>query len=209
MARTMQHWNGNQVCVIDTETTGLDSHWHEVIQICILPLDSSFMPRTDVVPFYVNLKPTNPERADPAALKINGLKLSEIAISGHDKEKAKDLLEAWVRTLRLPTTKWGTYKKIIPLGQNYGFDKGFIQAWLGVDEYDQIFDYHHRDTMSTALYLNDRAGMHGDRVPFPKVDLGYLCSQLKISRERGHDSLQDCIVTAKVYRQMVAQGLLG
>jgi len=209
MSKTMEHWNGNQVCVVDTETTGLDPHWHEIIQICILPLDSNFVPRTDIVPFYVNLKPANPERADPAALKANKIRLSEIAISGHDKEKAKDLLATWIQKLGLSTTKWGTSKRIIPLGQNYPFDKGFIQAWLGIEEYDQIFDHRHRDTMTVGLYLNDRAGMHGESVPFPKVNLKYLCSQLKISHEHGHDSLQDCIVTAKAYRQMVAQGLLG
>ncbi len=209
MAKSMQHWNGNQVCVMDVETTGLDPNWHEMIQICILPLDSDLKPRQDVAPFYINLKPDNPERADPKALKINGLKLAEIAVSGYDREKARDLLEAWVAQLKLPATKWGTSKKIIPLGQNYPFDRSFIQAWLGNEEYNQYFDYHNRDTMCAALYLNDRAAMHGESVPFPKVNLKYLASQLKIQHDRGHDSLQDCVVTAKVYRAMVMQGLLG
>ena len=155
------------------------------------------------------MKPYHPDRADPKALKTNGLKLAELALSGHDPEKARDLLIEWVKKLKLPMTKWGTVKKIIPLGQNYAaFDKGHMQAWLGIPEYEDIFDFHCRDTMTTALYLNDRAGMHAEKVPYPKVNLAYLASQLKISHERGHDSLQDCIVTAKVYKRMVEQGVI-
>ena len=55
MGNSMQHWNGNQLCVVDVETTGLDLFWHEIIQLCILPLDSDINPRTDVSPFYINL----------------------------------------------------------------------------------------------------------------------------------------------------------
>jgi len=209
MPKCMQHWNGNQVCVIDTETTGLEPGWHDIVQVCILPLDSNFEPRQDVIPFYLNLKPDSPERADPEALKINGLKLAELAIKGIDTEKAKDLLDAWIEKLDLPYTKYGNRKRIIPLGQNYSFDLGFMKAWLGVDRYGELFDYHYRDTMPAALYLNDRAAMHAESVPFPKVNLRYLASTLKIPYERKHDALEDCRVTAIVYKRMVEQGLLG
>lgn len=209
MPNSMQHWNGNQVCVIDTETTGLESGWHDMIQICILPLDSNFEPRKDILPFYINLKPEHPERADPEALKINGLKLAELALNASDQEKAKDLLRGWINKLQLPFTKYGTRKRIIPLGQNFGFDRPFIQEWIGHEEYAELFDYHYRDTMVAALYMNDRAAMHAEKVPFSKVNLKYLASTLKIQYERRHDALEDCIVCAKVYKRMVMEGLLG
>ncbi len=209
MGKSMRHWNGNQVCVIDTETTGLDPNWHEIVQLCILPLDSNFDTRKDVPPFYLNFKPDTPDHADPEALRINGLKLAELAISGIDKEKARDLLIDWVKKLKLPSTTYGTMKKIIPLGQNYSFDLSFIKAWLGVDEYNDIFDYHYRDTMVAALYLNDRAGMHAEKVPYSKVSLRYLASTMKIPYDRGHDALGDCLITAQVYKRLVMEGLVG
>lgn len=203
----MQHWNGSQMCSIDTETTGLKSHWHEIVQIAILPLDSNLEPRQDVLPFYINMIPNHPERIDRTAVKVN--KLVNMSKTGHDSEKAKDLLRDWISKLGLPCTKYGTPKRLIPLGQNYTFDRGFIMAWLGLDEYNEFFSHTYADTMITATYLNDRAAMHGEKVPFSKINLAYLASTLKIPHERGHDALQDTIVTAKVYKRMLQEGVLG
>lgn len=208
-SKSMQHWNGDQVCVIDTETTGLMASFHEMIQIAILPLDADLMPRKDVIPFYIEIRPDHPERASKKAMEINKLTFAKIAQRGFDREKAKDMLREWIEKLGLPVTTYGTPKRIIPLGQNYGFDKGFLMHWLGIDMYDEFFHYHYRDTMIAAGYLNDRAAMHGNPVPFSKINLQYLCSTLKIPRERSHDALEDCVATAQVYRRMLQEGLLG
>jgi len=208
MANSMQHWNGNQLCVIDTETTGLDAYWHEMIQIAIVALDSDIKPRQDVLPFYIEIIPEHPERADKKAMEVNRKTFTEIAQRGHDREKAKDLLEEWIKTLGLPTTKYGNPKKIIPLGQNYAFDMGFIKQWLGVDLYNDLFDYHYVDTMITAHFLNDRAAAHAEKVPFSKTNLQWLARTLGVQRDRAHDALQDCLSTADVYRLMLLQGLL-
>ena len=208
MSNSMRHWNGNQLCAIDCETTGLDSHWHEILQICILPLDSNIEPRKDIIPFYINLIPEHLERVNPDALKVNKTKLSELCKSGHDMEKAKDLLDEWINKLGLPFTKGGFRKKIMPLGQNFAFDKGFIMRWLGLDTYDYYFDYHYKDTMIAANYLNDRAAMHAEKVPFSKIRLAWLAKCFDIDHKNAHNALQDCIVTAKVYKKMLLEGLL-
>ncbi len=209
MADSMQHWNGNQLCVIDTETTGLDPHWHEMIQIAIVALDSEIKPRQDVLPFYIEIVPEHPERADKKAMEVNRKTFTEIAQRGHDPEKAKDLLEEWIKKLGLPSTKYGSPKRIIPLGQNYAFDMGFIKQWLGVSLYSDLFDYHYVDTMITAHFLNDRAAVHAEKVPFSKTNLQWLAKTLGVQRERSHDALQDCLTTADVYRLMLNQGLLS
>lgn len=209
MKNSMQHWNGCQCCAIDCETGGLDPCFHEILQICILPLDSNFFPRKDVLPFYINMVPDFPERVEPAALKVNKLNLARLINEGIEKESAKDLLETWILKLGLPMNRGGFNRcKILPLGQNYAFDKSFISQWLGASLYNDWFHYHFRDTMSTALYQNDRAAMHAQSVPFPKVNLAYLCSQLKVPLDRGHDSLADCLATAEVYRRQISQGLM-
>lgn len=207
MAKSMQHWNGHQLCAIDTETTGLDPYWHEIIQICILPLDSNLDVRKDVVPFYINLIPDYPERVDDDVPWKKHIDLSNQ--SGYfDRIAAIDMLDDWVAKLGLPVTAYGTPKKIIPLGQNYGFDRMFMLKWLGKDFYDHLFHYHFRDTMIYANGLNDSAAMHGEPVPFPKTGLQYLCSTLNIESERAHDALSDCIACTKVYKEMLKKGLI-
>ena len=209
MSNSMIHMNGNQPCVIDTETTGLNPNYHEMIQICILPLDSNFKPRKDVFPFYIEMIPEHPERADPKAMEINRLNFAKIAQRGHDRYKAKDMFEEWVVKLKLPSTKYGRRKQILPLGQNYGFDKGFIEAWLGNEMYNEFFHYGIRDTKIAATYLNDRAAMHAEKIPFPKLSLGSLAKRLNVIHEKAHDALSDCQTTAEIYRQLLMQGLLG
>lgn len=203
MSNSMQHHNGNQVCVIDTETTGLDPLWHEIIQICILPLDANLEIRKDVIPFYVDLIPDHPERIDKEAMKVNRLKIAEIGKKGFNRDAAVDMLEGWIKKLGLPCTKYGTSKKIIPLGHNFAFDMGFMKKWLSIDVYNDFFDYHYIDTMIAANYLNDKAAMHAERVPFSKISLTYMCSTLKIKNEKAHDALHDCIATAEVYRKIL------
>jgi len=205
---SMAHLYGSQICAIDTETTGLDSHFHEILQICILPLDANLAPRKDIVPFFIDLKPDCPERIDPDALKVNKIDLANVMLRGFDHEKAKDLLRTWIAKLQLPISPKGTPCKIIPLGQNYAFDRDFIIRWLGIEMYDEFFDYHYRDTMIAAQYLNDRAIMHAERVQFKYVNLTGLATKFNIPYETRHNALSDCLCTAAVYLKMIQQGLL-
>lgn len=209
MGNSMEAWNGSQMCAIDCETTGLEAGWHEIIQISILPLTSALEPRQDVLPFSVYMKPDNPERVEPEAMKVNKKNLAEVMLKGFDSGKTHDLLLEWVEKLGLPYNKYGNRKKIIPLGHNYQFDRAFIVDWLGPATYENVFEWQFRDTMRTALYLNDRACSHGERIPYPKVDLQYLASCLKVETTGSHDALSDCLTTAKVYKKLVGQGLLG
>lgn len=208
MAKSMQHWNGQQLCVIDTETTGLDPFWNEAIQICILPLDSNIEPRKDIQPFYINLIPDNPERASKEAFKKNKLDLANLVNTGFDRIAAIDMLSDWIKKLGLPVTAYGNPKKIIPLGHNFGFDRIFMIKWLGIDLYDEYFFYHYRDTMNSANFINDCAGMNAETVPYSKVGLQWMCSKLNIQSERAHDALSDCISTAKVYKQLLKKGFI-
>ncbi len=212
MPYSMVHWNGNQLAAMDVETTGLRPGWHEIWQIAILPLDSNIEPRRDVLPFNIQMKPESPERIDWTSdvMKGNKDRIHNAFRHGFCQEKGKDLLREWVDKLGLPLNKGGVYRcKLIPLGQHFTFDKPHIMEWLGYEEYNELFHFHHRDTMQAALYLNDRAGMHCENVPFPKVGLSYLCSQLKLEHGQAHDALYDCVATASVYKELIRRGLLG
>lgn len=59
-SRSMQHLNGNLLCCIDTETTGLISGTHDIWQIAVLPLDENIQPLKGVFPFYMDIKIKDP-----------------------------------------------------------------------------------------------------------------------------------------------------
>lgn len=205
-APSMQHWNGHQVCAIDIETTGLEAGYHEIIQICILPLDSNFLPRKDVLPFYMPLKPNFPDRLDKAAIELNLDNALDCMLKGFNSETAKDLLDEWVNKLKLPYTPTGVRKRIMPLGANFAFDRGFLIDWLGPLNYSNYFDGRFRDIIVVANFINDKAGMHGDVVPYSKVKLGWLATKLNVTKYQQHDALHDCLMTAEIYRKLTSVG---
>jgi DNA polymerase III epsilon subunit-like protein len=198
MARSLVHLNGNLLCAVDTETTGLDPEVHDIVQIAVLPLDSEIRPLEGILPFNMHLKPKRPQNADPKALKINRLNLVELIERGMEPDRGADIFMEWFEKLNL-----GYNKRIAPLGHNYPFDRGFIHGWLGPKNYEFAFDYHVRDSVSAALFLNDRAAFHAEAAPYPKVNLKYLCSQLGVENQGAHDALQDCLATAECYRRMM------
>jgi len=203
MKKFAQNWNGNIVCAIDTETTGNDPKIHEVIEIAIVALDSNFIPRTDMLPFNIKIKPDKLEYISNEAMKINKINLPNLILTGFERFKAADLLDEWFAQLKLAPGK-----KILPLAQFWTYDKEFIKEWIGIENFDFIFDYHYRDTGVIAQYINDRAVMHEEKPPFPKVNLSYLCSQLEIQNLNRHTALGDCVAVAAVYRQMLMNGPL-
>lgn len=212
MKVSMQHWNGNQMCAIDVETTGRIPNYHEIVEICILPLDVNLAPRKDVRPFNIFLVPDHPERIDRAATKCHGKHLAHIVNHGFDRISAVDMLETWIDKLGLSFTKSASKSqrcKIIPLAHNYVFDIAFVKQWLGDEQYNDWFFGHFRDTMQIALYLNDHAAQHAETVPFSKVGLGWLANQFNIEHSMLHEALTDCRVTAEVYKKMLDKGLIA
>lgn len=189
--------NSNILCVVDTETLGLIAGYHDLVQVAILPLDSDLEPMKGVNPFYRTIKPDFPERAHPQALAKNGLVLSELALCS-DRNDVQDELDEWFKSLDLPLGK-----RMIYLCQNAPFDVAFLKSWLGPDAFDQYFARRGRDTMFFANGLNDRAAIQGKPIPFPNVSLEGLAHKFGISYEGAHDALADCIITGKVYRELL------
>ena len=114
--------------------------------------------------------------------------------------QAADLFDEWFQKLG---TKIG--KKIAPLGQNWPFDRAFILNWLGQETFNQMFDPRYRDTMVVANYLNDHADFRLEPYPFSKVNLAWLAKVCNVPHEQAHDALQDCYITAQIYKHMVLQ----
>lgn len=198
----MIHLNGNLLCAIDVETTGVIPGFNDLIQVAILPLDGNLQPLKTVQPFYLNLTPQRIENIDAKAMKITKLTLAGMILNSTNPDTAADLLEDWFTKLNLPITS-NSHKRIAPLWSNGSFDKSFLIEWLGRDTYNHYFYFQERDTQALALSINDRFDFHVEKIPFPKVGLPYLASCFNVVNENAHDALSDCYTTAEVYRRML------
>jgi DNA polymerase III epsilon subunit-like protein len=182
------HLNGNILAAVDIETTGLDPFWHEIIQIGIQP----------VSPFYFEMKPEHPERADKKATAVHQLDIEDLCIHAPDKWQVADWLEEWWSNLGLPHRK-----TLIPVVHNWKHEAGFLTAWLGVEAFNQFFYWAARDTMLTAIYLNDVAYNRGRPIPFTLVGLESLCNKFGIINENPHDALADARAEARVCKELL------
>ena len=190
--------NGNMLAALDIETTGRLAGYHEIISIAIVPLDMNLQPAPGVKHFNHLIRPEHKERAEKEAMRVNGLSLDDLEATAPDAFQVADWLDDWFRDLQLPFCR-----SLVPLAHNWAHEKGFITDWLGLDGIGKYFFSHPRDTMTTALFLNDYCAMHGERQPFTLVNLPYLCKVLGVPHENAHNALEDAQVTAEVYRRLL------
>lgn len=192
------HLGGHLLAAVDVETTGLMPGHNEIVQIAIQPLDSRCEPLKDVSPFYHHIKPEYPERANLKSSVVHKLDLDWLCIHAPDKWQVADWLDTWWTNLGLPLKR-----TLVPLAQNWQFEAGFLKAWLGLESFNQFFYWAARDTMLTAIYLNDRAYSKCQPLPFPNVGLDALCTKFGILNENPHDALADARAEAAVYKRLL------
>jgi len=194
----MQHLNGNLLCAIDTETTGLKAGFHDIWQVAIVPLGADIKPLKTVLPFCMDIKIKFPERIEKNAIKIINAEFARRQQHAIEPYTCADLFDKWFDRLKLPM-----YKRIVPLAQNWLFDRGFLIDWLGETSFNHSFYHVFRDTMTVAAFDSDLCDFRGDKVLFTQYNLGFLCTRLGVTNEKPHDALQDAIATAEVYRRLL------
>jgi DNA polymerase III epsilon subunit-like protein len=194
--------NGNVLAAVDVETTGRTPGWHEVIQIGIQPLNSRCEPLEDTSPFYFNIRPEHPERAEAKATQVHKLDLDYLMTHAPTKWQVADWLDSWWSNLGLPHRK-----TLVPLAQNWAYEAGFLKAWLGLESFNQFFYWEARDTMLTAIFLKDYAYLRGRPIPFEGVGLAALCNKFGIINEDPHNALADARAEAAVYKCLLEMEL--
>jgi hypothetical protein len=199
LERQMVHMNNNILCAVNIRTGGPRAGYDDLMQIGICVLNSYAQPSQLVLPFYTDLQPKRPENFESkAGNDFTKDEFCNVALGGLDPYVAADRFDEWFTKLGLASNK-----RICPLAYDWPNTKEFLIDWLGKESVEQYFDLRYRDILSMALYANDKANMKGDSPPYPKVNLQYLCSTLKIPRSRPHDTLQNCVYISQIYEKMI------
>lgn len=197
----MRHLNGDILCAVSMKTTGPNPADHDIVEVCVLPLDANLRYSKSYMPFLLTLKPRYPENADKAwiAKKCNK-PLSEYIVRGMDYFQAATLFDTWFGKLERRHNK-----RIQPLAFDWSETKPFLVDWLGYQHVEDYFDWRARSIVSCALMDNDNACFRANPYPLPKVDLQYLCSKLKVPRDNPKEALDTAKTLSEVYKKLIYQ----
>ncbi len=178
------------IAAIDLETTGLDPHFHDIIEIAIQPLDGSFEPLADIPPFVARIKARRPQNASAKAMEVNGLDLND----GDEYHEFLARLLAWLEEYRIG--------KIQMLGQNADFDRSFIEA--NIPELGRTLGHRFiRDSQRLACVYNDLVRLRTGKPAFENLGLSDLRKALGIGGLREHRALDDALDAARVYKELL------
>lgn len=195
--KSLSNLYGNPLASIDVETTGRVGGYHEIIQIAIVPMNMD-LTIANVSPFNFYIKPEYPERAENEATRIHGIDIFDLQLNAPSSSKVLEYLIDWFKNLPISFNK-----RLTPLAHNWAFERSFLLPWMGPEFMDSIFTPYPRDTMLLANSFNDRAALIGAKIPFPNIGLKAMCRIFGIDHQQHHNSLNDAIVTAKLYSKMI------
>ena len=159
-------------CFIDIETTGLNPHVHEIIEVAIIFDDRE--------KYHRFIKPQRFEFADPLALTIN--KFHERSGEWQDAISQEQLAFELACLL---------HKRII-IGHNPSFDMSFIQELL--DQHGEAFLSRNRLVDTITL-----AHEHLSPIGLKRLSLDSIRSFLGWSKEDAHTAMKDCEDVQKLY----------
>ena len=197
------HMNSHLLCAIDIEWSGLRPYYHDIIEICIMPLTSTFEPLKTIMPFTVPIRPRYIDRIDRENMSVTQDHLIHIMKYGVDHYTAGEMFLQWFEKLKLKRTK-----KIVPLTYSWPEVRPYIWDWLGALNADSCFDYRYRDILSTANFLNDYNDWHIENCPIPKLHFEYICSSMKVDLIRPKLVMTNCKAIGEVYKAMLSDSII-
>lgn len=169
------------LCFLDTETTGLNPHRHEVLEVAFIRENADGTIRR----WECKIKPQEIHLADPKALEVNGYLVSEnlwsIAptfgeVSGTIREFVEDC---------------------ILIGQNTRFDVAFLQSMFD-RWYTEVDMHYHLLDVSTLAYAE--LGALAD-----KLSLTRMREIFEIPKDQYHSAMKDTEDVREVYQILTRQ----
>ena len=169
---------------LDTETTGLDSLRHSVVQVALLIDDDEFCGFVDALGI-----------ASPIscpALMIHG------EFQGERYMDTASLCLGVLQFLR----KWSSRGRLMAAGHNVRFDLDFLSrtfARHGYEDLLSLFSYHYIDTMQVGQVLKDMGKLSYSQ----SLSLSNLCEVFHVEHLNAHDALSDIKSTRLLYERMI------
>lgn len=182
--------------VLDCESTGLDTHLNDPIEISIFRLNSN----EDAHRTW-HLKPFNKDTIEAGALKVNGHKLEDLLHQTKEgREKYLDPhkvivdIENWISTDGMPA------EKRFMIGQNVAFDKELLeQLWIKCGAKDAFpFGRRYMDTMIIELFTDYCKGQFAEG-----YNLKNILKKYNIKNERAHSASADVAATKQLFEKQV------
>lgn len=183
-----------KILAFDTETTGLNQEYHEIIQlsgcICIGETAGSLEP---VQWFDLRARPDKPETAAPEALAVHGYTLEQLAEFPKRQSMFLNLIDIFLRYVN----KFDRTDKLLPFGYNVDFDLNMLSAFgrefdpkYGIGSY---VSWHKLDVMGRLAWKVFAAGSD----ELPSFKLSAVCEKYGIEIT-AHDALSDITATMKL-----------
>ncbi|MDE1819912.1 MAG: 3'-5' exonuclease [Euryarchaeota archaeon] len=142
--------------------------------------------------FYVELQPLPGSKADPDAMRVNGLDLSKLEAEGVEPAEAMRRFGRWVREV-LPArpvfASFGTF--------DWMFVRWYMVKFLTEEEGANLFGPNSLDMKSFWMGAGG-TDWRGTRK-------GNLPSHLRSGRKHTHNALDDAIEQAELFRRMLAK----
>lgn len=181
------------VFAFDTETTGLEAGYNEIISLSGILYDNKFK-EIDRLTVYAH--PDFEERMHPKALEVNGYTAESWAERGAMNQKQMAVyINEWL-------IKRYCYR-LLPLGHNVKFDMAHLEAlyerFSMRDAWDKLFSYHCIDTVGIAIFFD----LANYRELGQKYRLTDVCARFGIALDNAHDAAADIEATAKLFLKLV------
>lgn len=199
--RSMIHTNHSLMAAIRIETTGPIPRFHDIIEICILILDSTFSPMKNMAPFYTQFHPRRPENTDFEEMRMKPIRYYKLLQSALDADRAADLFDEWFKYLNMPYDK-----KLMVLSHEWVKVHPFLEDWLGFHHMKHYFHPQVRDLQTSAILENDKADFQVEPYPFAKTYFQYMCKTLRVDLFRPYDVLQECAAMGEAYKRLLRSG---
>ena len=183
--------------VADIETTGLDSHAHDIIELSLSRLGDNSENGQKTWCF----KPLTPDTIEAAALKINGHKLEDLLHKTkegreryQDPSKVLVEIENWLADDGVPA------EKRFLIGQNIAFDKERLQIFWEKCNSKDSFPFGRRlmDTMIIELFMDFCKGQFAEG-----YGLNNLVKKYGVKNEKAHTAAADVKATKEVFEKQV------